>query len=714
MISLSRRDFNPRDAECKCEEAPVKAEPIESDPPPAHSPGPAMKTLLIALYPYNGQGLDSWHDHGSGMTYTAAKQAGCDIDFLDMKALPNDHMLRDRMRGYDLISFGLKSSYYPIAMKIVKLAKAQGSKVVVGGYHVTAAAHELLENPDIDWVFHGESEITFPKFLGDPGAFPREIWGERPADLDLLPFIDKSVYREPLENCFGWWHGGKLARMTSVISARGCPGLCQFCQPLEDNHFGRKLRRRSVSSLIEELKQLKQKYRPECVMIHDDTFLLQRKWIEEFIERYPEIGLPFWAAGRADGIVRDEDLVRKLVKIGWDLVSVGFESGSQKILDKMKKRTTVEQNLEAARIIHDTGAKIYGNYMTGLPWETKADIQDTAKMADQIAAEMPSWAYFAPYPGSGMGQECIDNGWSLLDREHYDRCPSGKKVKHVDYDYVGKVLAGFRETTAHVLTDIVIPTYENEQLTIACLQSIRNCTEAGTYRVILVDNGSRDTSRVDRALANINHLSIKLKKNEGFVGAVNRGITASTSPAVCLLNNDTRVSSGWLAKLTASLFADPKLGIVGALTEMSRIGGMDSHHSLDLHSSLVPSKLKGLNLEDTNRYLEEHYRGRTQAISFVAFLCAVIKREVIDKVRSLDARYADGLDAGYAMGMYDDNDYNLAVRKAGYRCELAIDTCIYHRGRSTFNLIQKTEKFDVGGLLKRNHALLQKNWGEGV
>ena len=58
-----------------------------------------MKTLLVALYPYNGQGLDAWHDHGSGMTYTAAKRAGCEIDFLDMKSLSNDDELRKSIKG---------------------------------------------------------------------------------------------------------------------------------------------------------------------------------------------------------------------------------------------------------------------------------------------------------------------------------------------------------------------------------------------------------------------------------------------------------------------------------------------------------------------------------------------------------------------------------------------------------------------------------------
>jgi anaerobic magnesium-protoporphyrin IX monomethyl ester cyclase len=405
-----------------------------------------MKTLLIALYPYQAQSLDAWLDHSSGMAYTSAKMSGCDINFLDMKSLHSDEELKSAMKGYELIAFGLKSSYYELGMKILGFAKAQKSKVIIGGYHVTAAPQELLENPSIDYIFHQESELTFPQFLKNPASFDREIWGKSIQNLDELPFMDRSVFASPLEPCSPWWYGGKNAKMTSIISSRGCPYKCSFCQPIEDNHFGKKLRRRSVDSIIEELKLIKFMYSPDCLMIHDDTFLLQREWLEEFIEKYPQIGLPFWAAGRTDGIIKYEDLVHKLVGVGWDLVSVGFESGSQKILNKMHKDTTVEQNLEAARIIKSTGAKIYANYMLGLPWETKADIQSTMAMADSINAEMPSWAYFTPYPGCSLAEEINSNNWSLLTRSTYDRCPSGEKVKCVDYDYLQKCLRGFRET----------------------------------------------------------------------------------------------------------------------------------------------------------------------------------------------------------------------------------------------------------------------------
>jgi GT2 family glycosyltransferase/pyruvate-formate lyase-activating enzyme len=518
--------------------------------------------------------------------------------------------------------------------------------------------------------------------------------------------MDRNIYREPIENCSGWWYGGKLHRMTSVMAARGCPYKCAFCQPIEDNHFGKKLRRRSVSSVIEELKQLKTLYNPDCVMIHDDTFLIQPLWIEEFIDRYPEIGLPFWASGRSDGVCQYEGLVRKLVKVGWDLISVGFESGSQRVLDKMNKGTTVEQNLEAARIIKSTGAKIYANYMIGMPWETLKDIQDTAKMTDEINAEMPSWAFFTPYPGCKLGEESIDNNWSLLTKETYDRQPSGAKVKNVDYTYVYKVLRGLREEHPEKLCDIIIPTYENDHFTIDCFNSIKEYTEPGTYRVIWVDNGSRDTSKVEQAIMGTDYITIKLTKNEGFVGAVNRGLLASTAPFVCLLNNDTIVTNRWLEKMINALKADQQLGIVGGLTNENPDAGVDSHHSLKLHNKLIPESLRLVSIEEKNKYLETHYSGRTVPISFVAFLFAVIKREVLNKVGFLDPNYA--------MGMYDDNDYNLLTRKAGYKCELVIDTCITHLGRSTFKLIQMKENFNVDDLLKRNLQYLNTKHGLGL
>jgi radical SAM superfamily enzyme YgiQ (UPF0313 family)/GT2 family glycosyltransferase len=672
-----------------------------------------MKTLLLAIGPYKASGLDTWHDHGVGMTYAAAKKAGCQLSFFDMRQLSTDEDLvnvlssKDQSDGkpFDLISFGMKSSYYPIGLKVIDIAKGLGKKVIIGGYHATAAPEQLTENPDIDWIFHGESEITFPQFLQNPFNFPREIFGEKPQDLDLLPWFNRAIFPSPTEDIKTWWYGGRYKRMSSVVSSRGCPYRCTFCQPIEDMHFGKKLRRRSVDSLINEMLWLKKSHNPDAIMIHDDTFMIQNNWLEEFIEKYPQVGLPFWASARADNICNNPELVNRLVKIGWNLVSVGFESGSQRILDKIKKGTTVEQNFESAKIVKSAGANIYANYIVGFPDETMAETQMTAQMIDKINAEMTCWAYFTPYPGCEMGEDCEKQGISLLDRTKYDRMPSGAKVEGIDYGYLDAVVAGLRWRFDSYLYDIIIPTFENEDYTVTCLESIIANTRPGIFRVILIDNGSVNTSRIEAILNTIPHLTHKFPTNQGFVTAVNKGLEMSNAPHVVLLNNDTKVTKGWLKKLTKALYSDSKNGIVGPLTGYGKTGP-DSQHSMTFHTNLLPTKARFWEVEQINEELEKQYPGKTKPIEFVAFMCALLKREVINKVGKLDTIFD--------MGMWDDVDYGMRAQDLGYKTILALDTCIYHQGRTTFQLLAEKEHLNIQQLITKNRKKLDAKHAKPV
>ena len=257
-----------------------------------------------------------------------------------------------------------------------------------------------------------------------------------------------------------------------------------------------------------------------------------------------------------------------------------------------------------------------------------------------------------------------------------------------------------------IKTDIIIPTYENEEYTVACLDSIKKCTQSGAYRVIWVDNGSKNTALVAREIMAMEHITILSPTNEGFVGAINSGLEVSDAPAVCLLNNDTQVSLGWLEKLIAVLYSDPTIGIVGPLTgPPAEMQQFDSHHNIAYQQRFrkVPVFPDWVDLEDFNRHIEKQLPRVTGAVDFVAFLCALIKRDVIDKIGFLDSKYV--------MGMWDDADYNFAAQKAGYKTLLVLDTCIYHHGRATFKMIQEKENFNVDALLAKNRAYLEQKWG---
>jgi len=175
-----------------------------------------------------------------------------------------------------------------------------------------------------------------------------------------------------------------------------------------------------------------------------------------------------------------------------------------------------------------------------------------------------------------------------------------------------------------------------------------------------------------------------------------------------LLNNDTEVSPYWLDKLTDILYSDEKLGIVGPLTGPPAIKRQyDSHHNIAFQQRArqVPVFPYYRNLIDFNQKLEAMQPRLIGDINFVAFLCGVIKREVIEKVTAFHPSYKHGLDTKYDMGMWDDCDYGWAINKVGYKQAIALDTCIIHKGRSTFKVIQEKEGFEeIAGRIKKSEG----------
>jgi radical SAM superfamily enzyme YgiQ (UPF0313 family) len=128
---------------------------------------------------------------------------------------------------------------------------------------------------------------------------------------------------------------------------------------------------------------------------------------------------------------------------GMKVISIGFESGSQRILDMVDKGTTVTQNYIATKICGEAGIKIFANIMYGFPTETKIEQRETYELCKFIKGygSMISPAYFTPFPGSKLGDECIKNGLSLIDENTTTRF-GRDKIKGVDYDFLDSFIWG--------------------------------------------------------------------------------------------------------------------------------------------------------------------------------------------------------------------------------------------------------------------------------
>ena len=190
----------------------------------------------------------------------------------------------------------------------------------------------------------------------------------------------------------------------TIIAGRGCVYNCSFCKPGEDLIFGKKVRRRSIDNVIQELNELRARYSFASFMFHDDCLTEDRQWIGEFCRRYKAEGFkqPFFCQSRADIIARHEDMVAVMADAGLRGYFIGFESGNQRILNFLRKGTTVQSNLDAARVCRKHGLAIWANYMLGIPTETKEEAMDTVRMIREIDPDYYSPAFFTPHPGTDL------------------------------------------------------------------------------------------------------------------------------------------------------------------------------------------------------------------------------------------------------------------------------------------------------------------------
>jgi len=385
----------------------------------------------------------SWVSHGLALLSACAKAKGHSVHLLDLRRLTGWQQFRAMIQEQspDLVGVYISSVDFNPAMKAIQYTKEvlPDVKVLVGGPHPSLVVEEFLENPTIDHIFLGEGEISFPRFLEEisQGRNGQEhvIQGEKP-DLDSIPFIDRTL--------FGPYEMSPSTQILpepfmSTIAGRGCFFKCKFCQPAEAKIFGKKVRRRSAENVIEELRRLHGNYKLKSFILHDDCLTEDKRWVRSFCESFREEDwdLSFMCQSRADLICRNPDLIREMAESGLKLLIVGFESGSQRVLDFLGKGTTVEQNHEAAEICRKHGVKIWGNYMLGIPTETKEEVKETVNMMREIKPDIYGPSFFTPHVGSRLYDYCIEHGlWSPSSHDDFRRNAPGPKIKGVNYSFL--------------------------------------------------------------------------------------------------------------------------------------------------------------------------------------------------------------------------------------------------------------------------------------
>lgn len=276
------------------------------------------------------------------------------------------------------------------------------------------------------------------------------------------PMIDRTLWPQPasrkLKKGFHWplepECGWGPAPVATILTSRVCPWQCVFCN---EASYIPNMGRRPVDMVIDELNFLDETHGPiGSIVIHDSMFFQNPSWLKEWIEKYPRRAnkvWPYWAAGRSDTVRQWPDLFEALVwETNWDTISIGFESGSDRILRLLNKECTEEDNYFAIEMLNRIGdemeaagrkaPKFWANIMLGIPGENPEDAFKTMRMLKSMRRVFPSISFYAPYPGSALGYQLIAEGKSLMSKENYHRFPDDEKVKGVNYQFYRELLAG--------------------------------------------------------------------------------------------------------------------------------------------------------------------------------------------------------------------------------------------------------------------------------
>lgn len=317
----------------------------------------------------------------------------------DLKDIQPDYLLANIATPTlenDINCFKIAKKILP---KVINIAK--------GAVFLTYNSEIMLKNKEINYIISGEAEETLKELL-EGEKKPKDIlglWykegfvakfsGVRPfiENLDTLPFparhlIDNSIYRRPDNN-----------KVQAVIKvSRGCPHHCFFC--LATPTSGRKVRMRSPENIIAEIRECINKYNIRNFIFWSDIFNQDREWTVNLCEKIIKSGLKFtWSANtRAD--TADLKMAKLMHKAGCRLVSLGVESGSQFILDKIGKNITLDEIRDTVDAFKKAKIKIYNYFVLGLPWDDEATMSETIDFAIELDSDFVSFYTATPLPGT--------------------------------------------------------------------------------------------------------------------------------------------------------------------------------------------------------------------------------------------------------------------------------------------------------------------------
>ena len=345
-----------------------------------------------------------------------AEREGLEAKIKDYSQSGNlEQDLREFKPDYLVVNIATPSLEHDLdAIRKAKEINPEIITIAKGAAFLTLGEKILAEHESLDFGILGEAEETLKEILEEQektrilGIYYKEngnvkFTGNRAFIEDLDSLVDNSIYRRPDNN-----------KVQATIKVeRGCPFHCFFC--LATPVSGAKVRRRSVENIVAEIRECVEKYNIRNFLFWSDIFNLDKKWTMDLCQAIIDSGLKItWSANtRAD--TADLEMAKMMYKSGCRLVSIGVESGSQEMLEKMGKNITLNDVRRTVKVFKQAKIRIYNYFVIGLPWETEETVEETIKFAIELNSDFISFYTATPLPGSRFYDYAKEH--NLFDKE---------------------------------------------------------------------------------------------------------------------------------------------------------------------------------------------------------------------------------------------------------------------------------------------------------
>ncbi len=326
----------------------------------------------------------------------------------------------------DIAAFSCVSANYQWSLGLARDIKRAhpGITTMFGGTHVTAVPERVIAEDAVDVAIVSEGDVSFPLAIADAGSGNREarpgvlkksggeiIRGPAPEpveDLDALPFPAKDLF---------YSKAPALERHYTIMASRGCPFKCTYCHNSYSSSLsgGQKMRDRSVDNIVAELEPVAARGRSSLVKFYDDVFGFNKKWLEEFADKYPSrVGLPFYCMLHPR--TATENAADMLKAAGCRYVAIGVQSADEgqrrNVMNRIYSNDDVRRGVS---LLKERGIRVLLDHIIGLPGDTEEMMVEAARFYNELRPTRLLVFWLSFFPGTEILSAASQSGLLTAD-----------------------------------------------------------------------------------------------------------------------------------------------------------------------------------------------------------------------------------------------------------------------------------------------------------